>query len=262
MTELNNLVAHAPRAEYAGGELPPDWYAPSVEGLKQARQWRLLGLVPTSSEVLHRPVQRIPEDEIACDRTRKVVQKLLRVAEEKGVMGLAANQLGIDADIFVGALETPSCYTKPTEQRAYVNATVTAKGDEQLRGFHACLSVLGGFGGLVWSPAKINLSGWKPDGTPVQNEEWAGYGASIACHEVGHLRGELYPTRIYQQGGSFDYRPPEVRPQYNARMDAELDGQQVEPWPCPVPEAQWQAMCSGAYNLEDFYLPDDKQKNM
>ncbi|HXR64183.1 MAG TPA: peptide deformylase, partial [Rudaea sp.] len=52
-----------------------------------------------------------------------------------------------------------------------------------------------GMRGVVPRHARICYSGFDPDGAPIEREA-EGFHARVVQHEVDHLLGRLYPSRI------------------------------------------------------------------
>jgi peptide deformylase len=111
--------------------------------------------------------------------------------------GLAAPQIGVDLQLVIfGTREANPRYpdrplVPPT---VLINPVITALGPEEEEDWEGCLSVPG-LRGLVPRPARIRYTGFDPYGDPIDRTV-DGFHARVVQHEVDHLIGRLYPTRM------------------------------------------------------------------
>jgi peptide deformylase len=104
-------------------------------------------------------------------------------------IGLAANQVGISARVFVmGHKQTPET------AQAFFNPHVVATVDEILDLEEGCLSFPGIFV-KVKRPSKI-LAKWQNSQGEWQQSEFDGYDCKCFLHELDHLEGIVYKDRI------------------------------------------------------------------
>jgi peptide deformylase len=75
-----------------------------------------------------------------------------------------------------------------------VNPVIGPIGDEQVDGWEGCLSVPG-MRGLVPRYRQLRYRGFDEYGQPIDRTV-ADFHARVVQHEVDHLDGILYPTRI------------------------------------------------------------------
>jgi peptide deformylase len=102
-------------------------------------------------------------------------------------VGLAANQIGVDAQIFV--YDCPDA--DDVRQKGYViNPVLTALSDELDHGTEGCLSVPGPRA-EVPRASVATVTGVDRHGEPV-TVTGTGYFARCLQHETGHLDGTLY----------------------------------------------------------------------
>lgn len=101
--------------------------------------------------------------------------------KERGV-GLAANQIGLDAQIFVMG---------PGEDFfAFINPKITKYSKEMEEMEEGCLSVPG-IAGIVSRPIAVEIKGYNEKGKEVK-KKFEGVFARICQHEYDHLSGILF----------------------------------------------------------------------
>lgn len=114
------------------------------------------------------------------------IQELIKnmreiMIKEKGV-GLAANQIGLDAQIFVMG---------PGEDFfAFINPKITKYSKEMEEMEEGCLSVPG-IAGIVSRPVAVEIKGYNEKGKEVK-KKFEGVFARICQHEYDHLNGILF----------------------------------------------------------------------
>ena len=110
--------------------------------------------------------------------------------------GLAAPQVGVDLQLVIFGFAHSDRYpdAPPVPRTVLLNPVIVPLGDAEEEGWEGCLSVPGLRGAVPrWS--RIRYSGVDPTGMPVDREA-EGFHARVVQHEVDHLIGRLYPTRI------------------------------------------------------------------
>ena len=115
---------------------------------------------------------------------KKVVKDLIDTANaHKDIcLGLAANQIGHNARIFV--IKTPKGYM------AAINPEVVCMFGGRMQWFEACLSRPGKASIKVKRHKKIKIRLTKPDGEDVVFK-FNGLAAKVVQHEMDHLNGVL-----------------------------------------------------------------------
>ncbi|HSI48879.1 MAG TPA: peptide deformylase [Ideonella sp.] len=111
--------------------------------------------------------------------------------------GLAAPQIGVDLQlvIFGSGQHNPRYPEAPVvPQTVLINPVITPLSNELEEGWEGCLSVPG-LRGLVPRHSRIRYQGLDPQGRPIDREA-EGFHARVVQHEVDHLIGRLYPTRM------------------------------------------------------------------
>lgn len=109
----------------------------------------------------------------------KIMRTAMKAAD--GV-GLSANQLGVDAKVFVARAQN--------KFYAVFNPKITKTSKNEAELEEGCLSVPDIFG-LVKRPAKITLEGLDKNGKKIKIKAW-GLLAQVFQHEVEHLNGALF----------------------------------------------------------------------
>lgn len=135
----------------------------------------------------------------------ELAESMIAVMHRAEGVGLAANQIGIDAQIFVygieEAFEVKGQKFAPIPARAIVNPKVLVI-DETIEVMdEGCLSIPNVWG-PVGRPLGIELQGQDIHGQPFSSKLF-GYEARVVQHEVDHLNGKLFldyitdPTKLH-----------------------------------------------------------------
>jgi len=115
--------------------------------------------------------------------------------------GLAAPQIGVDLQLVIFGFDHNERYPEApaVPKTVLINPRIeplpAAEGEpEQEEGWEGCLSVPG-LRGVVPRWRRIRYSGFDPQGAAILREA-EGFHARVVQHEVDHLIGRLYPTRM------------------------------------------------------------------
>jgi peptide deformylase len=110
--------------------------------------------------------------------------------------GLAAPQIGVPWRVVIFGLQHNPRYpdAEPVPDTTLINPVITPLTDELEEGWEGCLSVPG-MRGLVPRIARVRYQGFDARGDRIDREV-DGFHARVVQHEVDHLDGVLYPTRI------------------------------------------------------------------
>jgi peptide deformylase len=110
--------------------------------------------------------------------------------------GLAANQLGIDADIFVAEVRKTEMFPDREESGLHVilNAEIYEHSEETTLDWEGCFSVPG-YLGQVPRYNWIKLRYHDSDGQ-THDSDVSGYLARVFQHEIDHLNGFVYLDRM------------------------------------------------------------------
>ncbi|MBI2623864.1 MAG: peptide deformylase [Candidatus Liptonbacteria bacterium] len=128
--------------------------------------------------------------------TRELLARMKKAMHEAKGIGLSANQIGIDAQVFIA--EVPST---DGGQKFYAvfNPSIEKMGEAAETSEEGCLSIPGKFG-EVPRAASLILRGFDTRGKPLKIKAW-GLLARVFQHETDHLNGKLFvdrATKIYE----------------------------------------------------------------
>ena len=124
---------------------------------------------------------------------QELVAEMQRIRKEKGGVGLAASQIGIDARVIVigmGGFETEGV---EDFERAYFNPVVKSLMPDEIKMIEGCLS----FPDLyieIKRKQNLTISWHDVDGLPYE-ESFGGITSRIIQHELDHLEGIVFTQR-------------------------------------------------------------------
>jgi len=110
--------------------------------------------------------------------------------------GLAAPQIGVNLQLLIFGFAHNARYPEapPVPRTVLINPVIEPLGDDEEEGWEGCLSVPG-LRGVVPRFSRIRYRGFDPLGREIEREA-DGFHARVVQHEVDHLIGRLYPTRM------------------------------------------------------------------
>jgi peptide deformylase len=110
--------------------------------------------------------------------------------------GLAAPQIGENLQLVIFGFARNARYpdAPPVPRTVLINPVIEPIGSDEELGWEGCLSVPG-LRGMVPRWARVRYRGLDPLGQPIVREA-DGFHARVVQHEVDHLIGRLYPTRM------------------------------------------------------------------
>lgn len=125
-----------------------------------------------------------------------LITDMFDTMESAAGAGLAAPQIGENLQVVIFGFSRNARYpaAPPVPHTVLINPVIEALGPEEEEGWEGCLSVPG-LRGLVPRVARIRYRGFDPRGQAVEREA-DGFHARVVQHEVDHLIGRLYPTRM------------------------------------------------------------------
>jgi len=125
-----------------------------------------------------------------------LIADMFETMQAAGGVGLAAPQIGVDLQLVIFGFEHSERYpdAPPVPRTILLNPTITPLSPHKEEGWEGCLSVPG-MRGAVPRYTKIRYEGFDPAGAPIEREA-EGFHARVVQHEVDHLIGRLYPSRI------------------------------------------------------------------
>lgn len=125
-------------------------------------------------------------DAYSKDELRELIKDMKETMRGANGVGLAANQVGIDARFFVAEFDD--------KFYAIFNPEIAKLSKEQTSFEEGCLSVPEKYGELSRA-SEITLKGFDRNGKRVKMSVW-GHLAQIFQHEVDHLEGKLFIDRV------------------------------------------------------------------
>lgn len=148
--------------------------------LRNIRKW--------DDPILRQPAKKVELADGKLDRrTLTIIDDMFDTMYDADGVGLAAPQVGILRQIIV--IDT----TKEGEKLVLINPEILCAEGEQ-DGPEGCLSFPGKFGN-VRRPAKVTIRAIDRDGN-VYERTGEGLLARAFCHEIDHLKGEVFIDKV------------------------------------------------------------------
>jgi peptide deformylase len=128
--------------------------------------------------------------------------------------GLAAPQIGVNLQVVIFGFKSNARYPDAPQvpETVLINPVLTPLGEDKEEGFEGCLSVPG-LRGSVPRYTRLHYEGFDQHGKPISRDA-DGFHARVVQHEVDHLHGILYPSRIvdFSKFGFTSVMFPELDP--------------------------------------------------
>ncbi|MGN6529076.1 MAG: peptide deformylase [Burkholderiaceae bacterium] len=137
------------------------------------------------------PVERFDTPEL-----RELIADMFETMAHANGAGLAAPQIGVDLQLVIFGFDRSERYpdAPAVPRTVLINPTIAPIGEAEVEGWEGCLSVPG-LRGVVPRWERIRYTGVDPQGHVIDREA-EGFHARVVQHEVDHLLGRLYPTRM------------------------------------------------------------------
>jgi peptide deformylase len=142
-------------------------------------------LVTYPSPILHKKAKDVDQFGI-WDET---IDQMIKIMEEKKGYGLAANQVGLDMNLFIMYPD------KGFAPRAYLNCVITRRLGEPIKMQEGCLS-LPNVGHEILRYNQVAIAYNDKNGTLHMETLPEGVVSQCAQHEVQHLQGMLYVDNL------------------------------------------------------------------
>lgn len=159
-------------------------------------------IVTTPNPVLTQPSQPVAKIDRQILNFIEEMKKTLVSAENPKGVGLAASQVGKPWRIFIA-----KPYPK-SEIKVFINPKIIWKSTESTNGvpgkdkkFEGCLSIPG-IWGIVKRHQSVKLKYHDIKGK-LHSQKFSGLLATIVQHEMDHLEGRLFSSRVLEQKGKF-----------------------------------------------------------
>ena len=137
-----------------------------------------------------------PVREFGTPALKALIADMFETMEAAHGAGLAAPQIGENLQLVIFGFTHSERYPEapPVPRTVLLNPTIEPLDDVEEESWEGCLSVPG-LRGVVPRHARIRYRGVDPDRRPIEREA-DGFHARVVQHEVDHLIGRLYPTRM------------------------------------------------------------------
>ena len=160
-----------------------------------------LDFVPPSHPVLSQVAEPIPHDEISSSATQALIARMKEKAglergnpRKKMLVGLAAPQLGVAKRVILVNVEADGKGGTKAQLNVYINPVITYRSSDTTEWYEGCYST-GNVTGIVFRARQIKIRAYNEKGEEV-TEEHSDYAARIFQHEIDHLDGIRFPSRI------------------------------------------------------------------
>ena len=137
-----------------------------------------------------------PVREFGTPALKALIADMFETMEAAHGAGLAAPQIGENLQLVIFGFVHSERYpdAPPVPRTVLLNPSIEPLDDALEEGWEGCLSVPG-LRGVVPRYARIRYRGVDPEGRLIEREA-DGFHARVVQHELDHLIGRLYPTRM------------------------------------------------------------------
>ncbi len=153
-----------------------------------------------------------PVDRFDTGELHDLVEDMFQTMDQASGVGLAAPQIARSLRLIVFGFERSARYPDAPDvpRIALANPQITPLGEQVEDGWEGCLSIPG-LRAKVPRWTRIRYSGYDPSGRWIEHDA-EGFHARVVQHEVDHLDGILYPSRIrdFASFGFTDVLFPEI----------------------------------------------------
>ena len=154
-------------------------------------------ILKMGNPILRKIAQPFTEDEIKSNDTKILVERMWKIMEEAGGIGLAAPQIAISKQLAVIRLdESSDRYPGIDSSPEYVmfNPKIQHLTEDTQGHWEGCLSIPG-LRGYVERPNKISVD-FTDQNLESKTLILDGFLATVFQHEIDHLKGKLYVDLI------------------------------------------------------------------
>lgn len=137
-----------------------------------------------------------PVEHFATGELRDLVEDMFQTMEGAAGVGLAAPQVAVSKRVIVFGFDRSARYpdAPAVPRTALFNPVIEPLSEELEDGWEGCLSIPG-LRAVIPRYKRIRYTGWNAEGQRV-DQVAEGFHARVVQHEVDHLDGILYPSRI------------------------------------------------------------------
>jgi peptide deformylase len=143
-----------------------------------------------SEKILRKKAADFDFSKFSKKEIQDLIVRMRRDMRAANGIGLSANQIGLDLNVFVAEIPDPDGGTK---FYAVFNAAIEKMGEEKKLMEEGCLSIPGKYGG-VERATRVTIIGFDKYGKPVRIKAW-GLLAHVFQHETDHLKGVLFSDK-------------------------------------------------------------------
>lgn len=156
----------------------------------------IVSIIKIPDPLLNQKSQKVGE---YTQEVKNIIQNLLDTVRKpnSGAAGLSAPQIGKLLRICVARrfIKNPNDPEKEiTKEYVLVNPKIVTASEEKSTHWEGCLSIPDTFG-LVERPAKIKIKAQDENGDEI-NIKTTGFFATVIQHEIDHLDGILFTSKI------------------------------------------------------------------
>lgn len=150
--------------------------------------------------IIRKRCKAVKISDIGSIAVKKTVRDLTDSMREHSLVGMAANQIGVDTRIFVAEVRKTGHRQKVAEKDlvpllVFINPKIIKHSKKEVKGYEGCGSVLnGGLWGHVPRPEKVTVTAHNELGEKFVLET-GGLLARIIQHEIDHLDGKIFLDR-------------------------------------------------------------------
>lgn len=194
-----------------------------------------------SHPLLFSSISEVKPDEVLSEEIQMVIDQMYEIAAKerrpgsiRGMVGLAAPQVGIDKRIILVDIGFNDVKKEWGELKVYINPQIVWRSEEQLIRREGCYSVDAHINGILSRAERVKIVAIDRNGDPVC-EEFSGLTARIFQHEIDHLDGIRFPDRVGSDG-VLNWIEEEQFPEYRENW---------QNWPVKCPWDVWIKMKEG-----------------
>ena len=154
--------------------------------------------LPPHDHRLNEHSEEVPVDQISSMEIQAIIDQMLKISvgernepEKRGLVGLAAPQIGVFKRIIIVDVGVDTKRKEWGELKVYINPRIVDKSSELVTDREGCFSVDNHVCGLVPRAQWIKIAAYDRDGNTVE-ERYTDYTARIFQHEIDHLNGVLF----------------------------------------------------------------------
>ena len=163
----------------------------------ESDQNELPPLVYLGQRALMRPQDPVPEQQLGSHGFQRCLRVLADCMRAYGGIGIAAPQIGWNTRVFCVGIDGSSPRypgAAPIPFEYWINPWIKTSSESNNWTWEGCLSVPG-IRGWVGRPAEVVATGLDESGASKERLI-DGFAARVFQHELDHLDGILYPTRV------------------------------------------------------------------